>query len=155
MTKRRLIRWSLILAILVAFAVWLEPTRVVWGWLRREAFYDGRPTSYWASELERWGAVFIADDLATGQKTIALGVNPAEHQPPDGAKLFFYRQPGWGERIFKTARGQRMTTYGPGPELLQGDSDAEPVLQALAEHPDRDVRRLALYGLKTIEEKRP
>ena len=48
-----------------------------------------------------------------------------------------------------------MTTYGPGPELLQGDSDAEPVLQALAEHPDRDVRRLALYGLKTIEEKRP
>ena len=65
------LRWLLILVILTAFAVWLEPTRVVWGWLRREAFYDGRPTSYWASELERWGAVFIADDLATGQKTIA------------------------------------------------------------------------------------
>ena len=38
MTKRRLLRWSLILVILVAFAVWLEPTRVVWGWLRGEAF---------------------------------------------------------------------------------------------------------------------
>src|SRR5262245_55472433 len=31
MTKRRLLRWSLILVILAAFAVWLEPTRVVWG----------------------------------------------------------------------------------------------------------------------------
>ncbi len=46
MSKRRLLRWSLILAILAAFAVWLEPTRVVWGWLRGEAFYQGRPTSY-------------------------------------------------------------------------------------------------------------
>ena len=54
MTKRRLIRWSLILAILAAFAVWLEPTRVVWGWLRGEAFYQGRPTSFWRTELNRW-----------------------------------------------------------------------------------------------------
>ena len=44
MTKRRLFRWSLILVILAAFAVWLEPTRVVWGWLRGEAFYQARPT---------------------------------------------------------------------------------------------------------------
>ena len=41
MTKRRLFRWSLILAIIVAFAVWLEPTRVVWGWLRGEAQSNG------------------------------------------------------------------------------------------------------------------
>ena len=54
MNKRRLIRWSLILAILAAFAVWLEPTRVVWGWLRGEAFYQGRPTSFWRTELSRW-----------------------------------------------------------------------------------------------------
>jgi hypothetical protein len=38
MIKRRLLRWSLILVILAAFAVWLEPTRAVWGWLRGEAF---------------------------------------------------------------------------------------------------------------------
>src|SRR5207247_8450134 len=43
-----------ILAILAAFAVWLEPTRVVWGWLRGEAFYQGRPTSWWAEELSCW-----------------------------------------------------------------------------------------------------
>ena len=54
MAKRRLIRWSLILAILAAFAVWLEPTRVVWGWLRGEAFYQGRSTSWWRQELSDW-----------------------------------------------------------------------------------------------------
>jgi hypothetical protein len=49
MTKRRLVRWSLILLILAAFAVWLEPTRVVWGWLRGEAFCQGRlqPLAAW------------------------------------------------------------------------------------------------------------
>ncbi len=46
MTKHRLFRWSLIFVILAAFAVWLEPTRVVWGWLRGAAFYQGRPTGY-------------------------------------------------------------------------------------------------------------
>jgi hypothetical protein len=43
-TQRRLLRWLLILVTLAAFAVWLEPTRVVWGWLRGAAFYKGRPT---------------------------------------------------------------------------------------------------------------
>jgi hypothetical protein len=53
MTKRRVLRWSLVLVILAAFAVWLEPTRVGWGWLRGEAFYQGRPTSYWRALIER------------------------------------------------------------------------------------------------------
>src|SRR5262245_10995848 len=38
----------------VPFAVWLEPTRVIWGWLRGEAFYEGRPTSWWRSEIGQW-----------------------------------------------------------------------------------------------------
>jgi hypothetical protein len=54
MTKRRLTRWSLILVILAAFVVWLEPTRVVWGWVRGEAFYQGRPTSYWRAKCDDW-----------------------------------------------------------------------------------------------------
>src|SRR4249920_1684066 len=59
MTKRRLLRWSLLLLILAAFAVWLEPTRIVWGWLRGEAFYEGRPTSYWEAELRHWHAEIV------------------------------------------------------------------------------------------------
>jgi len=58
MTKRRLLRWSLLLVILAAFAVWLEPTRVVWGWLRGQAFYQGRPTSWWRWQLNQPGVLF-------------------------------------------------------------------------------------------------
>jgi hypothetical protein len=64
MTKRRLLSCSLILLTFAAFAVWLEPTRVVWGWLRGEAFYQGRPTSWWSREILHWqhyplGNVFV------------------------------------------------------------------------------------------------
>ena len=52
--KRRLLRWSLLLVLLAALVVWLEPTRVVWGWVRGEAFYQERPTSYWGEELALW-----------------------------------------------------------------------------------------------------
>src|SRR5262245_27601154 len=47
-------RWKLLAAfvLLTTFVVWLEPRRVVWGWLRGEAFFRGRPTSYWRGELE-------------------------------------------------------------------------------------------------------
>jgi hypothetical protein len=52
--KKRWLYRVLILLALAALAVWLEPTRVVWGWLRGEAFYQGRPTSWWRSEFGRW-----------------------------------------------------------------------------------------------------
>jgi hypothetical protein len=51
--KRRywLVACSLVVA---AVAAWVEPTGVIRGWLRGEAFYDGRPTNYWSRELARW-----------------------------------------------------------------------------------------------------
>ena len=39
-------------ASIVLFAVYLEPTHCVRGWLRGEAFYDGRPTSYRRSAID-------------------------------------------------------------------------------------------------------
>src|ERR1019366_8969937 len=38
---------------LVLLAVYFEPTHVVRGTLRGEAFYDGKPTSYWRGVVER------------------------------------------------------------------------------------------------------
>jgi len=43
---KRKYKITLVLFALAAFAVWLAPTRVVRGWLRGEAFYQGRPTSW-------------------------------------------------------------------------------------------------------------
>lgn len=47
--------WLLLLALsCVALTTYFEPTHCVRGWLWGEAFFDGRPTSYWRSELDRW-----------------------------------------------------------------------------------------------------
>src|SRR5215510_14081773 len=84
MTKRRLLRWSLILLILAAFAVWLEPTRVVWGWLRGEAFYQGRPTSYWRLKCDEWLERF--DDH--GSLTQFTWLLPFEIRADPGLRMF-------------------------------------------------------------------
>ena len=54
--KRRLLTVASFGLLVLALAAWFEPTCVVKGWLRGEAFYDGRPTSYWSRELARWRA---------------------------------------------------------------------------------------------------
>ena len=44
--------WILLLALTgVLLAVYFEPTHCVRGWLWGEAFFDGRPTSYWRSVI--------------------------------------------------------------------------------------------------------
>ena len=41
-------RWLLLIALVgVALSVYFEPTHCVRGWLWGEAFFDGRPTSWW------------------------------------------------------------------------------------------------------------
>src|SRR5215470_10920263 len=68
-SRRPIMRWRLKGAILltaltfVALAVYFEPTYCVRGWLRDEAFYEGRPTSYWKDELERWEVHDVGDCL--------------------------------------------------------------------------------------------
>lgn|GEM_PF-607268 len=39
------------LVIVAAGVIWLEPTRVAWGLLTGESFYEGRPTSFWRNAL--------------------------------------------------------------------------------------------------------
>jgi HEAT repeat protein len=50
MRRRRVIRLILVLLVL-AVVVWVEPTRVLIGLLRLEHFYAGRPTSYWSRQI--------------------------------------------------------------------------------------------------------
>src|SRR6266542_6214518 len=96
MTKRRLLRWSLILLTFAAFAVWLESTRVVWGWLRGEAFYQGRPTSYWRQEFPNWQtklqsrvfAVNAADGSPKEEMHTKLSLLRNAHAPKGFARWF-------------------------------------------------------------------
>ena len=133
MTKRRLLRWSLLLVILAAFAVWLEPTRVVWGWLRGEAFYQGRPTSYWELALGPWEHVRIQG-------------------PEFYAECLRYRP-------VPMTRFMRQVFHLPdppmAPAILQGDLEAEAVLLELAESSSDKVRALARYGLDAMRNQHP
>ena len=133
MSKRRLIRWSLVLAILAAFAVWLEPTRVVWGWLRGEAFYDGRPTSYWAAQIEPW------DSYCSLGGHGSLGWFQVDCHYV--RKLSPFHR--WLKRYVNTPE----STW---PAILDGDREAQAVLQQLLEHPSDVVRDWAQEGINRI-----
>ena len=117
MTKRRVIRWSLILVTFATFAVWLEPTRVVWGWLRGAAFYQGRPASYWRAELSHWQSrgpmpgVTVPND-----EIMCFGRNPTAFEL-------------WLDHCrIRTARYRRSIA----PPLLDGDVEALSMLDELS-----------------------
>ncbi len=64
---KKWIRRALIaaLAVSVGYAVFYEcVTHVGRGWLRDEAFYEGRPTSYWRSAIYDWVDRFDTPDDA-------------------------------------------------------------------------------------------
>jgi hypothetical protein len=150
MTIRRLLRWSLILVIVAAFAVWLEPTRVVWGWLRGEAFYQGRPTSWWARNLDRYeiemmphGAVISLDPHDIENRTRYL-------------HIYYRRNRSELERLYETVTGKCVGTSWTRVDQLplhQGDNAAEPVLRALADYPSRKLQLMANHGLGLLEQK--
>ena len=125
MTKRRLLRWSLIFVALAAFAVWLEPTRVVWGWLRGEAFYQGRPTSWWAEELDYWQVGYLwnhGDNIPVYWRTNSAFEDFTKQLLRDNSKR-------------------------PVPAALTGDPAAEGILTELLNHPTKHVREMARHGL--------
>jgi hypothetical protein len=143
MSKRRLLRWSLILVILAAFAVWLEPTRVAWGWLRGEAFYQGRPTSWWERELARWEM----HKLHLGGRAIVY-YERSKNNPFEWLRACFTHNERT-EIDFRIPHESNLNTKGP--TLLHGDPDADQVLRVLAQHPVEPIRRLANQGLQMIE----
>jgi hypothetical protein len=172
MTKRRLIRWSLLLLAVTAFAAWLDSTRVVWGWLRGEAFYEGRPTSYWERILANWD-VLTLDTGADNWLEVTLpnfevrSILPQKSAPAihaegypgsvrlHGALVIESPKDNWVAivRRWLTKNGSQLEVNAVEPGLLNGDPQAAPVLRALAEQSVGQVRSLAEYGLRNIESK--
>jgi hypothetical protein len=134
MTKRRLRRWSLLLVILAAFAVWLEPTRVVWGWLRGEAFYQGKPTSWWSREIQQWTSYLWVEGFPPEKTTRKVRVSA--------------REPTSFEELLGRFVKLPEATW---PTLLDGDPNGRPILQELLHDPSRFVRELAEEALSEGE----
>jgi hypothetical protein len=56
---RKSIWLTVIALVLIAGAFALETsTHILSGWWRGEAFYRGRPTSFWSKEVRHWRSAF-------------------------------------------------------------------------------------------------
>jgi hypothetical protein len=115
--------WLLLAALIgVALAVYFEPSHCVRGWLWGEAFFEGRPTSYWRGVLDH----DLQDD-----PDIILG-----NKPPPPPTWF----QGWVNTVVAPKRDWSL-------ELLQ-DSEARGVLHGLADDQDPDVSGFAKDALQ-------
>jgi hypothetical protein len=120
MWKRRR-TWLLLVALTgVALAVYFEPSHCVRGWLWREAFFDGRPTSYWRGVIQ--------SDM---------------HMDPD--TYFKNQPPNWWARC-KNRVGFRPDTDGSA-RLIE-DQSAACVLQEITGDPDTKISGFATDVLK-------
>jgi hypothetical protein len=114
---------------IAVLALWLEPTRVVWGWLRGEAFYQGRPTSYWRQELALWQPHCIGGD-STGHTW---------------SKIYdYYREKTFIEKLLSNFVTVAEHNW---PSLLEGDPLALSLLKELSLDSDAEIRKLAGEGL--------
>jgi hypothetical protein len=137
LTRRR-VYLLVIMALLAAFAVWLEPTRVVWGWLRGEAFYEGRPTSYWRYELSRYERVLVF-------------VPPPQPNMNALPSQIWLRQRGVWDKLRDWWTNETALQPLPPPAILQGDPAARAVLEALAADAPDHVRSLAAESLLAMD----
>jgi hypothetical protein len=179
MKSRSRIVFAVLEAAFVLMAVYFEPTYGVRGHLWGEPFFEGKSTSWWRHELERWelidiGAFWLDLGVPNEQFQIVSG-DPVRYefpqdefpQEPNRYELFapvYQRESTWldrlwqGDRDFWRERPGRININGgsfSGPSILAGQADAEPVLRALLDDPSPKVRRMARIGLKLPEEKMP
>ena len=132
--KRRRI-W-LCLTLLLLVALFMLPA-VHWrliGFVKGEAFYQGRPTSWWSGELRQWG--------------------PAYHITIGGPgriwahRIMWHRQSTWLEEL-----GDKVLSSTPAshpPLIAAPDPASVPVLVQLLADQDSDVRFIATHALGKI-----
>jgi hypothetical protein len=136
--KKRPIIICLVVAILGSVIFWLQSNYIITGWLNGEAFYQGRPTSYWRRHVATVGSVGIE----FGSKRILFRVESSLR--------------GWLDRVI----GNRTYTYTlVGLALLQdhplwmGDPEARDVLTQLKQGSIDMIREFAQEGLARIQQK--
>ncbi len=111
---KRWLRLLLIAAALVGLtlaSLYEYATHVGRGWLFGEAFFDGRPTSYWSSQIDRWVARYNSPKEAGRELSMA--------------RLTRFPPTIW-ERLQNALQPDRQP-----PNVLIAMSDAEPVLREL------------------------
>jgi hypothetical protein len=138
MSRRRLLGAGVLLGVLLG-ALALPAVRwQLWGRLRGEAFYRGRPTSYWTGRLrtESCEVRQYADPRARGGMAVRVVTRPGPYRPPVIGRLC------------------RLLGVGPPAEevLFDGGEAGRlvPVLIELLKDPDPSVVRVAALSLGAL-----
>jgi hypothetical protein len=127
-------RWRLLLMLVLLLLVagsFLLPAvhwRVI-GWVKGEAFYEGRPTSYWSGEAKRWEW-----KRAWGTGTL---------QPAEG----WDRRSSPSEEFLEAVTGNRSWFVSAKLVLVEPEPAALSVLIELLHDPSPQVRLIAVRGL--------
>jgi hypothetical protein len=153
-------------AAVVLTVVYFEPTHCVRGVLWREAFYEGKPTSYWRERIERWMAQYSSPEEALENMVLVQLVKGVPVGRPgefnafisgpqeviiDSSTLVALRPPTPWERFRAAIWLGRGDGSLPMPGVLHGEMDAEPVLRELArDEKSRQVVERALNNAKAI-----
>jgi hypothetical protein len=150
---KKWLRRILIAAVLVGLTLGILyecATHVGRGWLFGEAFYEGRPTSYWRSQIDRWIARHDSPKEAEESMNwlrlrvhagVELSWSPGEEEvliqvDNDGREMCKARlkrtapPPTIWERLRNALQPGAVANREP-PNVLSAMSDAEPVLREL------------------------
>jgi hypothetical protein len=150
---RRRWRLWLSLAVLLLGATLLLPAihwRVL-GWIRGEALYEGRPTSWWVRDIEEYyipiveGVVFVRGFGNPG--SVSRGpVGWSREAPPP----WWEWRPEW----VAPAATVKVINVTDAP-LINGERDALSVLLELVQRPEVKVRQVAVTGLGSLSLQEP
>jgi hypothetical protein len=152
---------SVSLAGIAAFGLYEYSTHVGRGWLRGEAFYQGRPTSYWAFRCDAWLDRF-EDEASLVQFTWLLPVEFPNRDglcmlgiPDDlnlkGGGIAMPRETYWKQTrdfFHSKAELKQEADYWFAPKILWGTPDTKPVLEELA--CQEKYRFLATLALRRV-----
>jgi hypothetical protein len=150
----RLFLIAAVIGVLVVGVLYELATHVGRGWLQGEAFYQGRPTSFWRERCDEWISRF--PDPTTANRYYVWGdVEHPSHSEIDGDLIMSPMAPPrtlWRRfsEPFMTGH-DRMREEWP-PDILLGYPGSEPVLQELAK--DDRYRALAERSLRFAAEYR-
>jgi hypothetical protein len=139
-------KWPMLLiyateALIVLAAVYFEPTYCVRGKLWGEAFFEGRPTSYWRAELEHWEVKRILNPYWRGYKVCSFERRSTQFEE-------------FRERWFPAKKERSVNkglfwllTQNNGPSILRELEAAAPVLREMLHDPSPKIRLFAQIGL--------
>jgi hypothetical protein len=125
--KRRCL-WLCLTLLLVALLLLPAVHWRVIGWVKGEAFYQGRPTSYWSREA---GNLMQIGAMVWGSPKASVVIPQ------------WQRQPSWIEQYLPTGIGNSSTEFA----LFKKDEEELPVLIELLHDPSAQVRLVAAQSL--------